>query len=315
MKDFRNYSNRNTNPSSNRDNSRPGSPSSGAPGFMKFTAMSTLFLVLGLFMFRSQSNESGGESSFFEGWNKTFITWRDNFSEFTEAIVEALEEIESESQQVGTPSESGIDPSTESTFEVLDNTESELKATVFEKNIVSRNNQNVLLGMIRNESTVLLGRIKITLTFNNGKSTQDTYLMTSFLRPGESSPFQVFLKDWDGVSEVAITPSPNKFFKQNVPFIEYEMPKGKWVKDKFSLNYESYFLNKSKIPVKFPQIICVFRDKDGSIVEVKSHYIALKEEEYTVPPGGRKDFAVKLFGSKDIPFKTEQYFTYSGTTQ
>jgi hypothetical protein len=301
MKDFRKspYQSKND----NRDFRGGNNPQGQSSGFIKFVSV-LIIIMVGMYTYLNLEDSSDQE----ESQTNTVSSFMENFTAFKEGFKEAWNEIEDSTNQPPPT----IDPNT-TTDSSPQNIE--LKTSILEQNIITRGNQGIVLGLLKNESEVILGRTKITAFYNNGDKKIDSYLIASFLRQGDVSPFQIYLTDWDGVSAVEMIVDPVKNFTQDFPVIDYTIASGKWEKEKFVINYSTYFVNKSKIAVKFPQVIYVYRNANGDIEEVKSHYIATKEEEYTVPAGGRKDFVVKLFGAKEIPFKKEYYFTYSATTR
>ncbi|MCC5814403.1 MAG: hypothetical protein JJT78_06580 [Leptospira sp.] len=303
MKDFRNSPYKRS--PDYRGGRNPNDPQGQSSGFFKFILI--VIAISGGLYYYLNLNESIDTQE--ENQKNSVSSFKENFSAFMEGFKEAWNEIEESANQPPTSVDPNITTRDSSTQNV------ELKASIIEQNVISRGNQGIAFGLVKNDSEIILGRIKITAVYNNGANTKDSFLIASFLRTGEVSPFQIYLSDWDGVSKVEFSVEPVKSFTQDIPVIEYTIAPGKWEKEKFVINYSTHFINKSKIAVKFPQVVYVYRNTNGEIEEVKSHYIATKEEEYTVAPGARKDFVVKLFGAKEIPGKQEYYFTYSATTR
>ncbi|WCL49324.1 hypothetical protein [Leptospira sp. GIMC2001] len=181
-----------------------------------------------------------------------------------------------------------------------------------EFSIATRGSTYFIYGILENTTDQILGQIRINAEVVGNSSLSDKYgfTITSYVLPGKTTPFEIIMSGWDGTGELKFSNSISPYHNPNFTMPDIKIGAGTWVAGTYKYSYDLKFENKTKKPIRFPQLILVLRNESGQIEEITRKYIATKEEDYTMKANAKVDVSIESFGRNSVPSNTEVFFSH-----
>ena len=289
-----------------------GSTGANFGGFLKNLFFLGVIIAAIVFYFNSSNEEATPEVESAtiekEDFPANIETWLDSKLSMLDILFNELELSlnESSSYEEDTDLSDSIDSSSIPSGEDV-----QTYGNIIEYSLVPSGKDIKVFGIIENVSSKVLGPMKVSVTLDRDPTKFYTgNSLNAFTPPGENVPFEIRVTGWDGIGEILFYADGDEFYNKKIQDVNVSFDKGSWDKTKYTMKYNTNFINKTNSIISFPQMIIVMRNKEGSILGIERKYLASEIDKYKIP--ALKSFPVELnvYFVKEIPNSTDVYFSY-----